>query len=325
MIVTRVPLRVSLFGGGTDLPEFYSRKDGRVLSFAINKYIYVVSHPDFQNRIRLAYSEVENVSDAKEIKHRLFKAVLQSTGVSRGLEIGTFADIPSTGSGLGSSSAFTVGLLANLSQHLGQEYDQETYAKMAFKIEREILDDPVGKQDHYGTAIGGVKVLNFQNEGGVCVSKLPNQSQIGELIRDCFKLVYTGENRNALPILKTQQENLRMKEKTFRDLTELLPLVDEGTAAMMKLDIGLVGQLLNQNWDIKKNVHELVSNDAIDSLYQDLLREGILGCKLLGAGGGGFFIGVAPLNTWSEITIRRPDLRIIDISMDSVGVKNLEI
>lgn len=325
MKITRVPLRVSLFGGGSDLPEFYQHTPGQVLSFSINKYIYIASHPEFHGHYRMAYSKIENVNQVNEINHPLLRNSLDFLGIDFGIEIGSFADIPSKGSGLGSSSAFTVGLIDNLNKYKGHSFSQMEIAASAYKIEREIVGDPVGKQDHYGTAIGGLKHITFNSDETVKLDNIElHESNFITLQNQC-KLVYTGITRDAKSILIRNAQYLLSQPEYVARNKELIELIPAGISAILKNDMNELSNLLNEAWRIKNYNNSASGVDQIDKIYIEMKNNGILGAKLLGAGGGGFFLGIGDSSAWSLYASNYPTRKIIDLEIDKMGVTTYEI
>ena len=325
MIITRVPLRVSLFGGGTDLPEFYRQEAGQVLSFSINKYIYIASHPEFDGQYRMAYSKIENVDSIQKIQHPILRNTLDSLNIDFGIEIGSFADIPSKGSGLGSSSAFTVGLIDNLLRYKSVLQSQEMIAALAFQIERNLIGDPVGKQDHYGTAIGGLKHIIFHENENVTVNRINLMPSSSSVIEDNFKLVYTGVTRDAKSILKRNARNLESSLDFFARQKDLISLIPEGIIAIQNNDLEKLIELIDLSWKIKNHDNEAGNNQAISKLYLEMRDSGIEGIKLLGAGGGGFFFGIATPDVWSKFKLTYPNRKLIDLSLSLDGVWTYEI
>ena len=325
MIVSRTPLRVSLFGGGSDLPEFYLREDGCVLSFSINKYIYIASHNEFDGKFRLNYSKTEEVSSVQEIMHPIFRHTFAKLGIKEGIEIGSYADIPSRGSGLGSSSAFTVGLIANLLGARNENLSQSDIAAMAYDIERNQIGDSVGKQDHYGTSIGGIKRLTFMSSGEVSFSSVSNSERALRDLPKHLRLVYTGIPRSANDLLQEQGLRTLESKTTYNIIRDLRDFVDPGQEALENGQYELVGEYLNSCWEIKKRISEKISLEHIDSIYSNLLENGIWGAKLLGAGGGGFLIGIGDPQAWARYTLRHPSTRVLSFEIDLEGVSTYAI
>ena len=325
MIISRTPLRVSLFGGGSDLPEFYLREEGCVLSFAIDKYIYIASHNEFDGKFRLNYSKTENVTNVHDILHPIFRHTFVKLAIKEGIEIGSYADIPSKGSGLGSSSAFTVGLISNLLCARNENLSQSNIAALAYDIERNQIGDSVGKQDHYGTALGGIKKLTFESNGNVSFSSIRNSKRTLRDFPKYLRLVYTGIPRSANDLLREQGLLTLESRATFEIIRDLRDLVKPGQEALENGNYELVGDYLNRCWEIKKRISANVSLEHIDNIYTKMLESGIWGAKLLGAGGGGFLIGIGEPQAWARYTKRNPSMRVLSLNIDLMGVTTYAI
>ena len=288
MIISRTPVRVSFCGGGTDLDSFAKKIEGggMVISAAIAKYIHVTVNNRFDSKIRLSYSKMETVNTVEEIEHDLVREALKATGVSNGIEITTIADIPSRGTGLGSSSAVTVGVLNALHRHIGRDVSSQHLAEGACEIEIEKLGEPIGRQDQYAAAFGGMNRISF-NPDGVEVSPIALSGDILERMEREFSLVYTDNTRSASAVLS--EPPLDHGDKIAR-----LRVIRDQAAEAEKLirsgDLKSLGALLHEAWNVKRGLSPIVSNHNLDSLYARLLDLGANGGKLLGAGGGGFFL-----------------------------------
>lgn len=290
MIVTKTPFRVSLFGGGSDLASFYSRSEGAVLSFSINKYMYISSHNYFEkDQIRLKYSRTETVAQTSQIEHPILREVLQKFKVQGGLEISSIADIPS-GTGMGSSSSFTVGLLHNLYARHNQFVDKRHLAEEACDIEINRLKEPIGKQDQYAASFGGLNVIRFQNSGHTQVESVHLPQETFAALQDQLVLFYTGQVRSASEVLSDQKANVSSSEQKFKNLQKMVEFVDEGRDLLFKSDFARFGQLLHESWMLKKSLSQKIANPEIDQTYDKALKLGAYGGKLLGAGGGGFLL-----------------------------------
>jgi D-glycero-alpha-D-manno-heptose-7-phosphate kinase len=278
-------LRVSFVGGGTDLPEFYmnNKEGGAVISSTINRYVYVTVSRKFDQDIRLSYSHTENVTHANEIEHPIVKACLNMMGMDNGIEITTIADIPA-GTGLGSSSSFTVGLL-NALYHLQHKKAPTTewLARMACTIEIDVLGQPIGKQDQYIAAFGGVQLIKFYRFD---VEASPADINL-DVINDQCILHYTGRTRHANEILAAQSEVSKGNES----LGYMVPLVRDFAKGAHEGDIIEMGKVINLGWELKKSLVPTISSEHIDNLVAEYLsRQGVYGAKLLGAGGEGFIL-----------------------------------
>jgi len=285
MIVTKTPLRVSLAGGGTDLPAYYGNRGiGEVISLSINRYIYITSSkyhdPDATS---FKYSEVEVVSRHENLKNPIVKEVLTHFDLPRGFEFSSLSEVPG-GTGLGSSSAFTVGLVSNVAMMLGRPLSQHDAAELACFIELEKLGEPIGKQDQYGCAVGGLKRIEFRNQG-VTTSSLSLSNDSLSRLSDRLALVRVGAVRSASEILKEVQSRPQVN---FAKLDAIRDLVAPVKSCLMTGDIKGLGAALDENWRLKKTLNAGVSNKIIDDLYDAFVPKFAYGGKLLGAGGSGF-------------------------------------
>lgn len=288
MIITKTPFRVSFCGGGSDLPAFYRENGGCVLSTSINKYMYLTIHPYFDKaKTALRYSSIEIVDDIKNIKHSIFKQVLKDMNVS-GVEISSTADVPS-GTGLGSSSAFTVGLLHTLYCYKGKYVSKEKIACEACEVEIEKLGNPIGKQDQYAAACGGMNFIEFNRDESVRVSPIIMNRETKELLQENLVMFYTGITHDANVILAEQKRNISEEKKT-KNLIQMCELASNMKEALEKNEISDFGRMLNEGWIRKKELASGVSNSRIDELYNCAMENGAAGGKLLGAGGGGFLL-----------------------------------
>lgn len=288
MIITKTPFRVSFCGGGSDMPTFYRENGGCVLSTTINRYMYITIHPYFDERqTSLRYSQVEIVNNIKDIKHSIFHQVLNDMKVS-GVEISSTADIPS-GTGLGSSSAFTVGLLHTLYCYQGKYVSKEKIADEACQVEIEKLNNPIGKQDQYAVACGGLNFIEFNKDDSVTVSPLILRSGLKRELQDNLIMFYTGITHDANVILAEQKKNIAKAEKT-RNLIAMCDLARTMKVSLESSNLNDVGRILNEGWFRKKELASGVSNSRIDEIYDTAMANGAIGGKLLGAGGGGFLL-----------------------------------
>ena len=319
MIIARAPLRVSFLGGGTDQPEYLEKYDGAVFSCAITKYVYIAAHENFYGKLRVAYSEVETVEDSSELKHPLFKAIFQYFNISKGLEVGSYADIPSSGTGLGSSSVFAVCLIKLIGEIKNLNLTNLEIARIAFEIEREVLKDPVGLQDHFASAAGGLNVLKFEKNKSVDVKKVNIDSEIKSEVSAHFKLLFTGQTRNAQNLLKEQVKNIREQDETVELLHLMKKLVPVGVDYFISKDYENFGKVLTESWELKKKLSKNISNPEIDLKMKTLLDNGAWGGKLLGAGAGGFILMVANPVFWEKFKTQFSNLSIFDLEIDSSG------
>jgi len=284
MIITKTPLRLSLLGGNTDFPAYFKKYGGSVLTTTIDKYIYCIVKERFDKEIRINYSVKEIVTDIKDIKHDLAREALNLMGVTEGIEITFLSDIPSEGSGLGSSSAVVVGLLNALHEYKNEPVTQRQLTNEACQIEIDRLKKPIGVQDQLAVAYGGSKKFKF-GLGEFQYVCLDDHFQ--STFKDSLMLFYTGKTRSADKILSKMKLNKEILDKNKR-------LVNKGMEALINYDLYRFGDLLNEYWNLKKKLNNKVSDDSIDKIYQRALDLGALGGKIVGAGGGGFLLLVVP-------------------------------
>ena len=315
MIISRTPLRISFFGGGSDYPEYFKRKPGKVISLTIDKYIYIsikeVNISDYNYKI--FYTKNEFCNEIEEIEHPVIKACLNRYNITK-IEIHVFSDLPSK-SGTGSSSSFTVGLLNAINTYNGVSLSKEELAKEAIFIEREILKERVGVQDQLAAAYGGFNIFNFNKDAFLRVN-LTNQNSL-ELF-DYLLLFYTGDTRFAHTILKEQIE--KTKTENLDDSIELLvKMVDQGHKLLQERNFKAFGELMNKGWEIKKSLSSAISNQNIDNMYKLGLSAGAFGGKLLGAGSGGFLLLVADPSRHNKIRRALSVYKEVDFGFDALG------
>ena len=288
MLITQTPLRISLAGGGTDLPAYYRLHEGAVVSAAIDKYIYVILNKRFDEKIYISYSRKEIVDSVDDIHHDLVREALRKAGVSRGVEIAIMADIPSEGCGLGSSSSLTVGLLNAFYAYRGMQVTAEQLASEACDIEVNILRRPMGKQDQYIAAYGGLRHFQFHNDERVTVADL-NANAATEKLSARLLLFYTNTTRKAESILAEQDERTGSGDN-MENLNAIKQLSGDVCGAIRRQEYDSVGSVLRQNWELKKRLASKITNPDIDVMVETAMNGGALGCKVSGAGGGGFLL-----------------------------------
>jgi D-glycero-alpha-D-manno-heptose-7-phosphate kinase len=291
VIITQTPLRVSLAGGGTDLREFYEIEDGRTISLAIDKYIFVIVSERFDEKIYVNYMKKEIVDSVDEIQHELVREAMRQTGLRNGVEITMLADIPSEGSGLGSSSSLTVGLLNAFHLFQGRQVPAEQLAREACTIEIDICGKPIGKQDQYIAAYGGVHEFVYRSDESVeaqrvCLSG-PDLRRLGSELM----LFYTSATRQSSDILTEQRKRTAAN---FDQLKQIKNCVPQVRRAIDSRRFDLIGDILDHSWTVKKKLADNISNRAIDDLYEQALSAGATGGKIAGAGGGGFLLLYVP-------------------------------
>lgn len=317
MIITRTPFRVSFVGGGSDLREFYSNNGyGAVVSAAINRYMYIVIHPYFHDKIRVKYSRTEDVDTIEEIEHPIVRECLKKVQVERGIEIASFADVPA-GTGLGSSSSFTVGLLNALYACKGKVISKERLAQEACEIEIDILGEPIGKQDQYAAAYGNINYIRFNKDETVDVSPILLTEPAKKRFEESLCMYYVGGERRTSDILSEQKNNILTKVK-FHNLKKMVALADDLRDVLHSEKIDAVGELLHRGWLYKKELASGISNGGIDRLYDAAFKHGATGGKLLGAGGTGFLLLYSDDH---ESLQREMGCRVLPFGIDREGTK----
>ncbi len=318
MIITQTPLRISFAGGGTDFKDFYSQDYGSVVSTAIDKYVYVIVKERFDHYIRVGYTRTEMVESIDDLQHELVREALRIVGIDKGIEIATMADVPSEGSGLGSSSTVTVGVLNALYAYKGESVTAERLAREACHIEIDILGKPIGKQDQYIAAYGGLRHFKFYPDEEVEVSSIPLDESAKQRLNESLLLFYTGVTRKSEDVLTEQKRNIARK---MAILTEMRDQADE-LARLLKLGaIASLGQTLRENWNRKRQLASSISNPHIDQLVEAAISAGAIGCKVTGAGGGGFFLVCVPPENRAAVRKKLGHLRELPISLARDGSK----
>lgn len=319
MIIARAPLRVSFVGGGSDLPAFYRRHGGAVISTAIQKYIYVTTNKKFDNGVRVAYSRTEEVASAHAVEHKLVRAALNMIGIEGGVEITTVADIPSHGTGLGSSSTFTVALLQALRAFQGRHVSSKDLAENACSIEIDICGEPIGKQDQYAAAFGGFNVFEFHPDDTVTVSPVICHQSTLQQLDERLLMLYTGLTRSASALLKEQSEQVESDVGKQATLKRMVQLCYHLRDALQRDDLDSFGEVLHENWMLKRGLNAQISNATIDDWYNTARRHGAIGGKILGAGAGGFLALYAPPERHAAICHALPALRAIPFGFERSG------
>lgn len=317
MIITRTPFRVSLCGGGSDLPSFYEKNGGCVISTTINKYMYITVHPSFQeDSTVLKYSKTETVTKIKDIEHPIFKQCLQDTKI-KGVEITSIADIPQ-GTGLGSSSSFTVGLLNALSCYKRKFVTKEEIASRACQVEIEELGNTIGKQDQYAASYGGLNYYQFNQDGSVYVEPVLMSKEAFHKLEDNLIMMYVGGVHSASSILKEQSKNVSAgnKEETQKKMCELTKKLK---IELENNNVDALGKILHESWMLKKTLASGISNPNIDKWYETAIKNGAIGGKLLGAGGGGFLLFYVPKEKQKQVIESLPELKELEFKFDHQG------
>jgi D-glycero-alpha-D-manno-heptose-7-phosphate kinase len=324
MIITQTPLRISFVGGGTDFRNFYRNQGGEVISTAIDKYVYAIIKERYDAKIYLNYSRKEIVDSVDAIKHELIREAMRKTGVTQGVEITTLADIPAHGSGLGSSSCVTIGVLNALYAYQGIGKTAENLAQDACEIEIEVLGKPIGKQDQYIVAYGGLRHIQFQSDESVLVENLPIRDETKRKLNTNTLLFYTGIARHASDILIEQEENTK---SNLNILCSMKPLVGELKDLLINHhnnghhSLDEFGDLLHQGWQLKQKLASKISNSQLNEIYRTAYESGALGGKLLGAGGGGFFLFYARPEKHDDIRSALNHLQEFPFNLERDGSK----
>ncbi|MBM3790103.1 MAG: GHMP kinase [Acidobacteria bacterium] len=318
MIITQTPIRISFLGGGTDFRQFFLQEEGWVVSSAIDRYIFVVIKKRFDRKIRVGYTRTELVDSVDELQHELVREALRKTGIREGVEITTMGDIPAAGSGMGSSSTVTVGLLNAMYHYLGEVKEAETLAREACEIEIDVLKKPIGIQDQYIAAYGGQRFIRFGADGRVRVEPLGlDERQCRNFSRNLL-LFFTNVTRKADSVLEEQVNNINGRLEILREMKRLAILA---RAAIESGEYDEVGNLLHKGWEFKKQMASRVSNDSIDAIYDTARRAGALGGKITGAGGGGFLLLYCPQCQQDEVRNALSDLPELPFNLERDGTK----
>ena len=319
MIVSRTPLRISFVGGGTDLPDFYDEHGGAVVSTTVDKWVHVVVASRFEGDVRVSYSSTEIVDSAADVQHELVREAMRMTGVPRGVDIVTLADVPSHGTGLGSSSTVTVGLLNALYAFQGIYKAPLQLAEEASQIEIGILGKPIGRQDQYAAAVGGFNFIEFlPRGGGVRVEPVICRADGLKQIQRSLLLFYTGRQRAASDVLSEQRSAVRdgsalVALKQMRDLAhELRERLGAG-------DFEALGALLHRNWELKRGLAGGISDETVDRWYEQALLAGATGGKILGAGAGGFLLFLTPPERQAAVRAALAELREVPLRFSAQG------
>lgn len=316
MIISQTPYRVSFAGGGTDLPAFYRQEYGAVLSMAIDKHMYVTVSPRFEKTTRVAYTKVEIAESVNDIQHEIAREALKLTGLGRHLEITTVGDVPA-GTGMGSSSSLTVGLLQALYAYKGQIISAKNVAEQACRIEIDILGKPIGKQDQYAAAFGGLNYIRFNPDESVDVEPVPAPAETMKELSSRMMLLYTEQQRDADGILKRQSEGTKDRMsvlRAMRDLAQEMRVAITGTGGLDEF-----ARLLHEGWELKRSLGFGISMERVDAWYDQARKLGAQGGKLLGAGGGGFLLLIAPKERQQLIRDALGNPRELTLDIDRRG------
>ncbi len=320
MIIVKTPLRVSFIGGGSDMKAYYAHQPGRVVSTAIDKFVYAIVKERFDEMIYINYSKKECVQEVDEIRHDLVREAMKMTGVSHGIEITTLADIPSSGSGLGSSSSITVALLHALYTYRNILVTAEQLAQDACRIEIDILGKPIGRQDQFAAAYGGINQFTFHQDDTTLRQPLQVSPTIKRKFASSLLLYYTGITRKADPILAEQQANLGSARK-MAVMEQMVSLVEPFVAAVERGDLAVCAQLLDQNWRLKQTLAGGISNANIEAIYNKAMNAGAIAGKISGAGGGGFLLLIVPREKQNTVFDALREYRELPFMIEESGSK----
>lgn len=318
MIIVQTPLRVSFFGGGTDFPGFFSEEGGCVLTSAIDKYIFVTIKKRFDQLLRIGYTRTEMVERVEDVQHDLIREALRKTGIRQGVEITTMGDIPSAGSGLGSSSTVTVGALHAMYAYRGEIVPSQRLATEACEIEVEILGKPIGIQDQYIAAYGGLRFIEFLPGGEVVCERVNLAPQLQRRLGENLLLFFTGVTRQATTILSEQQRNINGRRAILREMKQM---AHTARTELINGNLDAVGCLLHESWLLKKQLAGPISNATLDALYEAARRAGATGGKITGAGGGGFLLLYCPREKQDCVRAALDGLQELPFQLESDGSK----
>jgi len=320
MIVSKTPMRMSFAGGGSDISSYYRLEGGAVLSTSIDKYMYISVNKKFDGDIRLSYSTTEDVENVSQLKHPIVRNTLNFLNIDGGIEIASMADIPSKGSGLGSSSSYTVGLLHALHAYQGKYISKSELGALASYIEIELCGDPIGKQDQYAAAFGGFNLIKFNPDDSVSVEPVICKLETINKIEASIIVFYTGQTRSASALLKEQSSNMAdVKKRTL--MKEMVISAYDLKQILESGDIDSFGPLLDKNWRLKTQMALGISNPQIDLWYRSGMKAGAEGGKILGAGNGGFLMFFAPKEKHASIRTALRNLKEVPISFDKMGTQ----
>ena len=319
MIISRTPLRMSFVGGGSDLPVFYRKFGGAVVSTAINQFVYITVNRKFDEKIRVSYSKTEEAKTVGRIKHPLVREGMKMLGIDGGVEITSIADIPARGSGLGSSSSFTVGMLQALHAFSGRHAGAEQLAREACEIEIGRCGEPIGKQDQYAAAYGGLNFIQFNPDESVFVEPIICQRETIEQLQAHTLVFYTGITRSASAILKHQQAALATEKKKQNVTRKMVTLAHDLRRELQHNRAASFGEIIHEGWRLKKSLTAGITSDAIDDWYDRARKAGAIGGKLLGAGTGGFLMFYAPPERHEAIAIALGKLRRMKFAFEPSG------
>ncbi len=318
MIISKTPFRISFVGGGSDIASFYKTTPGAVVSTTINKYLYVTLNKRFDGKIRLSYSESELVDKVSHLKHKIAKETLKFFKIHRGVEITSTGDIPS-GTGLGSSGAYTVGLLNVLSTHTGSPFTKEQLAYYASVMEIERVGRPIGKQDQCASAYGNLNFIQFNPDESVVVEPITLSSPKRKQLEENLLLFYTGKREFAEKVLAQQNKKVEKMIDKQKSMSQMVTIAKNLKDELNRGKIQAFGELLHENWLLKKKLTGGISSPQIDEWYETARKKGAIGGKICGAGGRGFLLLYAPIQDHRKIARALSDLQKVDFAFEKKG------
>lgn len=321
MIISRTPMRISFVGGGSDISSFYRYQSGAVVSTTVDKYVYIAVNRQFDGRIIINYSKTEIVKRVADIENNLVREAFKMTKIREGIHITSIADIPAEGTGMGSSSSYIVGLLNALHTYKEEYISAERLAKKACKIEIDILKKPIGKQDQFIAAYGGFQYIQFNSDETVYVDPIVCLSETKRKLEKRLLLLYTGLTRLSESILAEQNKNMSENVQKRKMMSKMAALAKEMRETLIKNKLDSFGELLHANWMLKREMASGVSNSQIDKWYTRARKNGAIGGKILGAGGGGFLLLYAPEEKHKKIIRALPELLPVDFKFEPQGSK----
>lgn len=321
MIISKTPCRLSFAGGGSDIKSYYREYGGAVVSVTIDKYVYLTLQQKFDHHIRIGYSRTEEVERVDQIQHPIVRHCLKMLGPQQGIEITSHADIPSRGSGLGSSSSFTVGLLNGLYAYQGRHASPQGLAEQACHVEIDLCGDPIGKQDQFAAAFGDLRMYHFYPDGSVNVEPLICRLETREKLQRNLLMFYTGITRSAGEILREQTQVLGEQRSAIEKMHRIVQHAHDVRHEIESGNADGVGELLHESWLLKRSLTNGISNAAIDGWYEAARSAGAVGGKILGAGGGGFLLLYVPCERQAAVKQALSQLRQIPFRFEREGSK----
>jgi len=316
MIITQTPLRISLAGGGTDFRDFFEKRGGAVVSSAIDKYVYCIVKERFDDKIYVNWTKKEIVDSVDQLEHELVREAMRKIGVTKGVEISFLADIPAEGSGLGSSSSVTVGVLNALHHYVGATPTAEQLAREACEIEINSIGKPIGVQDQYIAAYGGLRYLQFGPGPEVQVNSVKASRATLDDMDNMLMLFFTGKTRKSAKILAEQKSNIEKKADV------LISMAQQAERVRRVIETGAIdslGPLLHEAWEAKRKLADTITNSELDKIYERAIKAGALGGKISGAGGGGFFLLCVPSDKRQSVRHALADLREMPFRLEKGG------